>query len=159
MTLPHYLLLTLIVCVGLVSGLLFAFSIAVSPGLKHLSDIEFIKAIKAINQKIQNSLFFACFFSPLILFPVLIFTEQSLILNTWLLKVGFALYLLPFVITATVNVPLNNQLDRFDIHQATDREITEMRVRFENRWTLWNNVRTVLCTASLICLILFLFNI
>ena len=44
--------------VGLTAGLLLIFSIAVNPGLARLSEEEYYRAMKFINQVILNSTFF-----------------------------------------------------------------------------------------------------
>lgn len=146
--------IALMIAVSLLSGLLFSFSIAVSPGLKYLSDIEFLKAMQSINKEILNALFFLCFFSPLLLFPLTIFFQQHSTSNRWLLILGFIAYFMVLLITATINVPLNNQLEKFDLLHANQLELSKMREIFENRWTFWNNIRTVLAVASLVFLVL-----
>lgn len=148
------ILIVLIVSVALIAGLMFSFTIAVSPGLKHLSDLESLKAMKSINKDILNPVFFFCFFSPLLFFPVTIYFQQNYGLNRWLLIAGFLAYILVIVITATINVPLNNQLKSFNLLNASQLELLNFRNVFENRWTYWNNIRTVLSVMSLIFLIL-----
>ena len=150
--------IALIMCVALISGLFFSFSIAVSPGLKHVSDIEFIKTMKGINKEILNGLFFLCFFSPLLLFPFSIYLQQSISSRRWLLLLSGAAYFLVILITATINVPINNQLEKLDVLNANKGQLIEMRYLFENRWTYWNNIRTVLSTASLFFLIVYQFD-
>ena len=44
--------------VGLTAGLLLIFSIAVNPGLARLSEEEYYRAMKFINQVILNPIFF-----------------------------------------------------------------------------------------------------
>jgi uncharacterized membrane protein len=140
----------LMISVALISGLLFSFTIAVSPGLKHLSDFEFLKAMKNINKEILNPIFLFSFFSPLLLFLALIYSHQ----NRGLLVVAFLAYLLVIAITATINVPLNNQLERIDLFNVNGTGLSEFRNVFESRWTFWNNVRTVLSVISLVLLTL-----
>ena len=152
------IVIVLMLTVALISGLLFSFTIAVSPGLKHLSDLEFIKAMKSINKEILNPLFLFCFFGPLLLFPLTIYFPQNDGSNRWLLIAGFLTYILVIGITATINVPLNNQLERFDLLNVSQFELTEFRNLFENRWTFWNNIRTVLSVVSLILLTLWQFE-
>ena len=150
--------IALIISVALISGLLFSFTIAVSPGLKHLSALEFLKAMKSINKEILNPLFLFCFFCPLLLFPLTIYFQQNDVSNRWLIIAGFLTYILVIGITATINVPLNNQLERFDLLNASQIELKEFRNVFEKRWTFWNNIRTVLSVLSLILLFLWQFE-
>lgn len=146
--------ITLMLSVALISGLLFSFTNAVSPGLKHLTDLEFLKAMKSINKEILNPIFLLCFFSPLLLFPTTIYFQQNENSNRWLLIAGFLTYILVIVITATINIPLNNQLEKFDLLNVSQSEYTELRYTFENRWTFWNNIRTILSVTSLLLITL-----
>lgn len=150
------IVIVLMLTIALISGLLFSFTIAISPGLKHLSDLEYLKAMKSINKEILNFFFLFCFLSPLFLFPLTIYFQQNDGFNRWLLAAGFLTYILVISITATINVPLNNQLERFHLLNVSQFELTEFRNLFENRWTFWNNVRTVLSILSSIFLTLYL---
>ncbi|TVR78594.1 MAG: DUF1772 domain-containing protein [Chitinophagaceae bacterium] len=150
--------IALMISVALISGLLFSFTIAVSPGLKHLSALEFLKAMKSINKEILSPLFLFCFFCPLLLFPLTIYFHQNDVSNRWLLIAGFLTYILVIGITATINVPLNNQLERFDLLNVSQIELTEFRNLFEKRWTFWNNIRAVLSVISLILITLWQFE-
>jgi len=144
---------------ALVSGLLFSFSIAVSPGLKNLSDTEYIKAMKSINMEIQNAIFFLSFFGPLILFPLSIYMCHSRFSNSSLLIAGGIFYFIGvFAITAFINVPLNNEIESFDLLSSDSKAINQMRTIFENPWTFWNNVRTVSSIFSLVFTLLAIFR-
>ena len=63
--------------VGLTAGLLLIFSIAVNPGLARLSEEEYYRAMKFINQVILNPIFFLVFIGPVITMPLLTFHEQK----------------------------------------------------------------------------------
>jgi uncharacterized membrane protein len=146
--------LSLMISVALISGILFSFTIAVSPGLKHQSDLEFLKAMKSINKEILNPPFLFCFFSPLLLFPLTIYLQENTGSNRWLLSAGFLSYILVIGITATINVPLNYQLERLDLLNTSQLELLEFRNVFENPWAYWNKIRTVLSVISIILLTL-----
>lgn len=150
MKLNLFVTIPLMISVALISGLLFSFTIAVSPGLKHLSDLKFLKAMKNINKEILNPVFLFCFFSPLLLFSILIYNQQ----NRWLPMAAFFSYILVIGITATINVPLNNQLEKFDLLNVSHTGFWEFRNVYEKRWTFWNNIRTLLSVISLILLTL-----
>jgi uncharacterized membrane protein len=54
-----------------------------------------------------------------------------------------------FILTMTINVPMNNRLDAADPDSA---EGVQIWTEFLSRWTAWNHVRTVataLATAAL----------
>jgi len=144
--------LILMITVALTSGLLFSFTIAVSPGLKHVSDLEFLRAMKHINQEILHPIFLFCYLSPLLLFPTSIFLNPNTVSDRWILSSGFLAYIAVIIITASVNVPLNNQLERFDLEQSNPTQMAAFRNAFENRWVFWNNVRTISSVISFILL-------
>lgn len=144
--------IALFTAVSLISGLFFTFSIAVIPGLKHLTDQELLKTMKNINKEILNPLFLSCFFGPFLLFPPIIYLQSANILNLWLLIMGFVFYLSVILITISINVPLNNRLAFSLIQKASRAENLKMRHLFENKWAFWNNIRTVLSVISLILL-------
>lgn len=143
----------LLISVALISGLLFSFTNAVSPGLKHLPDLEFLKAMKSINKEILNPLFLLCFFSPLLLFPAAISIQQNGGFNRWILITGFLTYLAVILITAAINVPLNNQLEKLDLFHVSYKELEVFRNRFEKQWTFWNAIRTILAIFSFLLIV------
>lgn len=142
----------LLISVALISGLLFSFTIAVSPGLKHMSAFEFLKIMKSINKEILNPLFLFCFFSPILFIPMTIFFYQGEVSHRWLLIAAFLIYAVVIFITAFINVPLNNQLERMEILNKSTEQLETFRVGFESRWTFWNTIRTILSITSLILL-------
>jgi len=148
--------IALMLSIALTSGLLFSFTIAISPGLKHLSDLEYLKTMKSINKEILNLFFLFCFFSPLLLYPLTIYIQQNDGFNRWLLVAGFLTHCIVIGITASVNVPLNNQLEKLDLLETNGKQLEAFRAIFENRWTYWNNVRTVSSVISSIFLTLYL---
>lgn len=154
--LSFLIVMVLMLAVALISGLLFSFTIAVSPGLKHLTDLEYLKAMKSINKEILNPVFLFCFLCPLLLFPLTIFFHQNDSFNLWLLVSGFLSYCIVIGITASVNVPLNNQLERLGLLNTRGKQLETFRTLFENRWSFWNNVRTVSSLLSSIFLTLYL---
>ena len=154
-----FILLILAVCMSLTSGLLFSFSIAVSPGLKNLPDAEYIKAMKSINREIQNAIFFLSFFGPLILFPLSIYMFYAKSSINGLLIAGGIFYFIGILaITMFINVPLNEKLESFDLLNSSSKEISQMRTVFERPWTFWHNIRTVSGIASLVFTLIAIFK-
>ncbi|MEK8110387.1 hypothetical protein NKG94_50840 [Micromonospora sp. M12] len=51
---------------GAITGVYYAFSVAVMPGLNAADAGTAIRAMTSINQRIQNPLFFVTFFGPLV---------------------------------------------------------------------------------------------
>jgi len=144
------LLFTTILLSGLVAGLLYAYSCSVNPGLKTLSDSEYVKAMQAINLAIQNPIFFISFMGLLLLFPVTSFQLYGSQTFSFVLFIGAMIiyFVGVFGITIFCNVPLNEQLAKFPILHATQHEISSMRQTFEKPWNTYHTVRTFAAILS-----------
>jgi uncharacterized membrane protein len=142
---------------SLVAGLLFAFAVVVMPGIGRLDDGGFIRAFQAIDRVIQNNqpLFIAVWVgSVLALIAAAVIGMRVLNGADRLLIIAAALlYVLCVQVpTFTINVPLNNEIQRLnpDAMNETTRKLA--REAFEPRWNRWNGIRTA--GASLTILLL-----
>ncbi|WP_344827732.1 DUF1772 domain-containing protein [Chryseobacterium ginsenosidimutans] len=136
---------------ALIAGLFYAYSCSVVLGLGKLSDAEYLKSMQSINREILNPLFFISFMGTAILLPVSTFFYRSQNPVFLLLLLAALAYLIGvFGVTMFGNVPLNDQLDKFDIANSTAQKIKEMRDIFENRWNSLNNVRSVFSVITII---------
>lgn len=146
---------------SLVAGFLFAFAVVVMPGIKTLSDGDFVRAFQVIDGVIQRN-------QPLF---ILVWVGSALSLlaaaglgvtelagaERFLLIVAACAYL--FVVqlpTIRINIPLNNGLQALDVKSIDDEALRAARAEFEPRWNWWNNLRTVVAcgvTASLLVLV------
>ncbi|WP_283133201.1 DUF1772 domain-containing protein [Rhizohabitans arisaemae] len=140
------------VSVGLIAGLLYGFACAVMPGLRMAGDQAFVEVMRRINVAIMNGWFAVAFAGA----PILTLAAGLLQISAdsrpalpWI-GAGFVLYGAALLITAVVNVPLNNGLEADGRAVGTDPSTA--RTRFEPRWVRWNVIRTVLCTAAFACL-------
>ena len=139
------------VTTGLMAGVYLAFAIAVMPGLARNSDRTYVEVMRGMNIAILNGWFAIVFGGPLLLGIVTVLTgldEDDLV---WVL-VAVVLYAVTLAITAGVNVPLNNRLD-------TTEPVEEARALFEQRWVRWNAVRTLVCVASFVVLVVALIRL
>lgn len=144
------LLLVTAVLTALISGLFYAYSCSVVLGLGKLSDAEYLKSMQSINREILNPLFFMSFMGAAILLPISTFMFRAQNPVFILLLLATLAYLIGvFGVTVAGNVPLNDQLDKFDIVNSTKEGIKQMRDNFENRWNFLNNIRTVFSVISL----------
>lgn len=144
------LLIITAVLTALIAGLFYAYSCSVVLGLGKLSDAEYLKAMQNINREILNPVFFMSFMGTAILLPVSAFFlrgEQSVFI--FLLLATLAYLIGVFGVTVVGNVPMNDQLDRFDITGSTTEAIRQMRDNFENRWNFLNNIRTAFSVISI----------
>ena len=140
---------------GLVAGVFYAYSVSVDPGLAAQSDASYIATMQEINVRIQNPLFFASFFGA-VLFPLAALVVHLpaprsgrflLISLACLLYIGGG-----FLLTAFVNVPMNDQLATVD-PDAPARVFSRAREAYEDPWNFWNGIRTVFSTLAFLALI------
>jgi uncharacterized membrane protein len=158
MTVFHVVLVLATLLSSLVAGFLFAFAAVVMPGIRSLDDGAFIRAFQVIDRVIQN-------YQPLF---VLVWVGSVLsliaaaVMGVW--QLGGANRVIVIVAalvsvfgvhapTVRINIPLNNQLQRFDT--STMNETTRKRARgdFESRWNRWNVFRTT-CASFVVVMLL-----
>lgn len=142
-----------IVVNGLLAGLFFAFVCAVSPAYRRLGDEEFVHGFRAINRAILRPSFLTVFFAaPVAALAAPVAALAAGVAGTLsgvavdglavlLLWVGAAGSLASFLITVTINVPLNQRLDRAPADSTADQQAA--REAFESAWNRWNLIRTL----------------
>lgn len=143
-----FLLITAVLT-ALIAGLFYAYSCSVVLGLGKLSDAEYLKAMQSINREILNPVFFLSFMGTAVLLPLTAFLFRGQPPFLFLVLASAAYLIGVFGVTIAGNVPLNDMLDKFDISGSTVEAVKQMRDRFENRWNLLNNVRTVFSVISI----------
>ncbi len=139
--------LTVVVAVGsgVMSGVFFAFSVAVIPALRRRPATEAVATMQEINRVIVSPLFLLVFLGTAVVGITIVVLRPTDALRV----VGAALYVLGgFGLTAAVNIPLNNALDRV---RPTSAE--EGWGRFHRRWTLANHARGLACAAASVALV------
>lgn len=138
---------------GLLAGLFYAFSCAVTPGLSRVGDDAFISAFRAINIAILNGRFMMIFLgAPLLttVAAVLHVLDDDPTAMPWTVA-ALACHIATLVITAGVNVPRNNRLAAAPT--ATESERSRARGQFEPGWNRWNLVRTLTSAAGFTALV------
>src|ERR1041384_437612 len=98
---------------GVMAGVFFTFSNSIMPALARSDDRTFVEAMQKINVVIVNGRFLLFFVGALVaagIAAALHLTAGSRRVLPWLV-LAFALYLAVIIITGTVNIPLNNQLN------------------------------------------------
>lgn len=145
MTTSNSFLLGATLCLGLMSGLFYAYSCSVMPALKRLDDYQFVSAMQSINRAIQNPVFFISFFGVLLLLPIVTYLKYTKPVPNvfWYLLTASIIYFVgTFLVTAIGNIPLNNALDAFDLTNASKESLRTTRQLFETKWVNLNNIRT-----------------
>lgn len=144
--LVEVLVVAAVCCSGLVAGLFAGFGYAVMPGLRAVEDRAFVASMQRINAAILNPVFLPLFLGGLVLGGVAagMLWFGSAPGAGWAVA-GAGLYLVMFLVTGAVNVPLNNEL------AAGGADVAALRGRFEGKWVRWNLVRAFAGTGSLLC--------
>ncbi|WP_326949620.1 DUF1772 domain-containing protein [Amycolatopsis sp. NBC_01307] len=137
-------LVAAVIAAGLLAGLFYAYSCSVLPGLARGDDKTFVEAMRGINVAIVNPVFMLTFLGAPLLAGVAIFLNPGP--RPWVIA-GFVFLVATLVITATLNIPLNNALENGGDDYAT------LRAQFETSWVRWNVLRTLASTAGFGCLV------
>jgi uncharacterized membrane protein len=96
--------------------------------------------MRRINTVILNPLFLSIFVGALLLAVATTIATSASDDRTalaWIIA-GTVLYLVVFVVTRAINVPLNDQLEN-----ATTLSDDAARADFESTWNAWNVVRSI----------------
>jgi len=153
MTAVSVALLAATLLVSLVAGFVFAFAVVVMPGIHALDDGDFIRSFQRIDGVIQRGdpLFGLVFIGSIVALVVAVVLGAPALagLEGTLLLAAGGIYLVGVLVpTASVNVPLNNRLQRLDVDALSPEERSAARQAFEPRWNRWNRIRTGLACAS-----------
>jgi uncharacterized membrane protein len=140
---------------GLVAGIYYAFAVSVNLGLAAQPDVSYIATMNAINERIENPLFFLTFFGAA-LFPLAALATHSRRLRSgrfWLVALACVLSIGgSFLLTVFVNVPLNEQLASVAA-DASPEELARARAAYEGPWNFWNSVRTMFSFVAFVALV------
>ncbi len=157
------LILATLLC-SLVAGFLFAFSVVVMPGIRRLTDREFIRAFQKMDRVIQNNqpLFMLVWIGSvvaLIISAVLGIGQLGGIERSLLIFAALAYLLGVQLPTVTINVPLNNKLQTLNADALDSTAQNKAREDFEPRWNQWNSIRAALSSLVSALLIILLFKL
>ncbi len=140
---------------GLIAGVFYAYAVSVNLGLAVQPDATYVAAMQAINERIENPLFFLSFFGAVLflLAALAVHLPWPRLGRFWLIALASALYVGGgFLLTVVVNVPLNEELARV-VGDAPAGELARARVAYEGPWNFWNGVRTVFSILAFLTLV------
>jgi uncharacterized membrane protein len=133
---------------GLVTGALVVFQHTIMPGLATTDDRTFVSAFQSIDKAIMNPWFMIGGFMGALIFTLIAtFTQFGRPTFLWI-AVALVLYVIVFVITMTVNVPLNDALKAAGLPDDP-ADLAAVREAFdEAKWRAWNLVRAIASTVA-----------
>jgi uncharacterized membrane protein len=140
---------------GLVAGVFYAYAVSVNLGLAAQPDAAYIATMQAINERIQNPLFFLSFFGAVLFLmaTLVVYSPRPRSGRFWLIGLACVLYVGGgFLLTVFVNVPLNEQLARVAA-DASPGELARARAGYEDPWNFWNGVRAVFSSLTFLALV------
>jgi uncharacterized membrane protein len=133
---------------GLVAGVFVLYAHTIMPGLKRTDDRTFVTAFQSLDRAIINPWFMGgAFLGAIVLTVAALLTNLGRDPLPWV-AAALLLYLIAVVVTAAVNVPLNDALKAAGDPDRID-DLARVRERFgEARWAAWNVVRAVTATSA-----------
>ena len=140
---------------GLIAGVSYAYAVSVNLGLAAQPDASYVAAMNAINEKIQNPLFFLSFFGAVLFLvaSLVVYSPRPHSGRFWLVVMASVLYVGGgFLLTVFVNVPLNEELARVATGTSAS-ELARARAEYEGPWDFWNGVRTVFSILAFLALV------
>ena len=134
-----------IITTGLMSGLLYGWTVSVIPGTRRIDDTTYITTMQHINKAIVNP----AFIIPFMGIPILVGGTAIAHFRAgdsrrgWLLT-GAAVTYVVGVLGATIagNVPLNDALESFKLVDSNKQAIADRRKTYETPWNRWHYLRT-----------------
>ena len=157
------LILATFLC-SLVAGFLFAFSVVVMPGIRSLSDREFIRAFQVMDLVIQNNqpVFVLVWLGSVVALVTSTVLGIGQLDGAGLLLIIFAAlaYLIGVQLpTFTINIPLNKKLQTLDVDAMNETTQKTARKDFEPRWNRWNSIRAVFASLASALLTILIFRL
>jgi uncharacterized membrane protein len=142
---------------GLLSGIFFTWTNAVTLGIGRLNDISYLQVFQHMNQiTILNPLFYIIIIGSLLLTFLTAYLYRSntgIILGLLIAAVVFY-FLGVFMVTMIGNIPLNEMLDKTNLTKISLDEAKILREKFETQWNNLNLIRTISSIMSFLFLIL-----
>jgi uncharacterized membrane protein len=138
---------------GLLAGLIYAYSVTVMPGLGRADDRTLVDGMQQIDRAGETAFVLTFTVAPILIVAALVleYRSGSRRVVRWLVA-ALVLCGVVLVVTGAANIPLND-----DLKQAGDpggiADIAQVRDDFYGPWVAWNIVRTVAATAALGCLV------
>jgi len=142
---------------GIMAGIFFTWTNAVTPGIGNLNDMGYLNSLQSMNRVILNPTFKGIFLAPIILIPLTTVLHYKIGLNHtfWMLLTATFLYgICSFGVTIWGNIPLNNLLDNTNLENISTEHAKSLRESIEFKWNRFNLIRTLSSIGTFILLLL-----
>lgn len=142
---------------GMMAGIFFTWTNAVTPGIGKLNDIEYLNALQSMNRAILNPAFKGAFLAPLILIPITTVLHYKINPSHifWTLLAAIFLYGIGSLgVTVLGNIPLNNLLDNTNLENTSLARAKNLREAIEFKWNRFNLIRTLSSIGAFVLLLL-----
>lgn len=144
-------LLAATLTMGLVAGAFLLYQHTIMPGLHKADDKTFVTAFQNMDRAIINPWFMIFGFVGALVFTLIAGLAQIGRSALPWIAVAFVLYLVAFVLTIAVNVPLNDALKAAGDPNTID--VAAARAAFdEAKWTTFNLIRTLTSIPAFVLL-------
>ena len=137
------------VLTALQAGLMYDFNVDTVPALRSINGKAHIAMMQAINEKIENPVFFLSFFGPVLLLPLAAFLHRGEPQFGWLVAAAVLFIAGNVGVTVAGNIPLNNKLAKIDANQLSEAEADRIRKEFQGPGTPWMRFHTVRTLAAI----------
>ncbi len=140
---------------GLLAGIFFTWTNAITPGIGKLDDLAYLQVFQHMNRAILNPLFFIIFMGAL-LFSVAstyYYKLDSKLIFRMLIIVTVIYFIGVFIVTIIGNLPLNDLIDKSVLESLSKIEIIELREKYEIKWNKLHLIRTITSISAFFILI------
>jgi len=157
MKIETIILVLAILSTGLMAGIFFTWTNAVTPGIGKLNDMEYLRALQSMNRVILNTSFRIIFIGAVITVALVPICYYKLFPNYlfWVFIAAFTLYWIgAFGVTFLGNIPLNKMLDNTNIETISIENVKILRLTIETKWNNLNLIRTITSCLSFFLLVI-----
>lgn len=157
MKLETIILVVAILATGVMTGIFFTWTNAVTPGIGKLSAMRYLHALQSMNRAILNTSFRIVFIGAVITVALVPLCYYKTFPNYvfWIFITVFIIYWIGvFGVTFLGNIPLNRMLDATDLETISIENAKTLRMYIEAKWNNLNLIRTISSGISFLVLIL-----
>ena len=135
---------------GLLAGIFFTWTNAITPGIGKLDDLAYLQVFQHMNRAIFIIFMGALLFSVA---STYYYKSDSKLIFRMLSTATIIYFIGVFIITIVGNLPLNDLIDKSHLESLSKNEIIKLRERYEMKWNSLHLIRTITSTSTFFILI------